>query len=158
MQEEVEQRSVTLIVNSSKFTGRVLKNAIAKYLAHLKNKSHGKSAVVSHGKMSVKQLAAQDQGMSSFEMQKDDGIRKFERVCRKYHVDYAVKKVKGDQPKYIIFFKGKDKDALTAAFSEFMQKSVRNKKRIPLKDRLAKIMPSFKSQDHQKDRNRERSL
>ena len=128
MQEEVEQKSVTLIINSTKFTGRVLKNAIAKYMAHLKNKQHGKAPVVSHGKMSVKQLAALDQGMSSFEMQQDDGIRKFERVCRKYHVDYAVKKVKGDHPRYIIFFKGRDKDALTSAFTEFMEKSVRNKK------------------------------
>ena len=34
MQEEVENKSVTLIINSTKFTGRVLKSAISKYLAH----------------------------------------------------------------------------------------------------------------------------
>ena len=34
MQEEVESRTLTLIVSSSKFTGRTLKEAIGKYLAH----------------------------------------------------------------------------------------------------------------------------
>ena len=34
MQEEVENKTVTLIINSTKFSGRVLKSAISKYLAH----------------------------------------------------------------------------------------------------------------------------
>lgn len=33
MQEEIENRSVTLIISGTKLTGRVLKAAIAKYLA-----------------------------------------------------------------------------------------------------------------------------
>ena len=36
MQEEVEHRSVTLIINSAKFSGRVLKTAIGKYMNHRK--------------------------------------------------------------------------------------------------------------------------
>ena len=36
MQEEVENRTLTLVVNGSKFTGRLLKAAITKYLAHRK--------------------------------------------------------------------------------------------------------------------------
>ena len=38
MQEEVENRTLTLTVNATKFTGRVLKAALSKYLAHRKNK------------------------------------------------------------------------------------------------------------------------
>lgn len=38
MQEEVENRTLTLTVNAAKFTGRVLKAALSKYLAHRKNK------------------------------------------------------------------------------------------------------------------------
>ena len=34
MQEEVENRSVTLAISTTKLTGRVLKAAIAKYLAN----------------------------------------------------------------------------------------------------------------------------
>ena len=45
MQEEVEHRSVTLIVNTGKFTGRVLKAAIAKHMAHRRKKTV-KSAIL----------------------------------------------------------------------------------------------------------------
>ena len=36
MQEDIEQRTLTLIISGSKFTGRLLKAAISKYLAHRK--------------------------------------------------------------------------------------------------------------------------
>lgn len=105
MQEDIEHRSVTLIVNGAKFSGRMLKSAIRAYMGYRKEKhrehkaqKQAKGNVVPHGKMTVKQLAEQNQGMSSFEMQKDDGIKQFERVCRKYGVDYAVRQVKGDKP------------------------------------------------------------
>ena len=38
MQEEVENRSVTLCVSGVKLTGRVLKAALSKYLQHKKEK------------------------------------------------------------------------------------------------------------------------
>ena len=34
MQEDVEQKTLMLIVNGSKFTGRLLKAAITKYMAY----------------------------------------------------------------------------------------------------------------------------
>ena len=42
MQEEIENKSITLIINCTKFTGRVLKSAISKYLAHRSAKRHEK--------------------------------------------------------------------------------------------------------------------
>ena len=38
MQEEVENRTLTLVVSGTKFTGRLLKAAISKYMAHRKEK------------------------------------------------------------------------------------------------------------------------
>ena len=38
MQEEVENRTLTLVVSGTKFTGRLLKAAISKYMAHCKEK------------------------------------------------------------------------------------------------------------------------
>ena len=38
MQEEVENRTLTLVVSGTKFTGRLLKAAISKYMAHRKAK------------------------------------------------------------------------------------------------------------------------
>lgn len=54
MQEEVEQRTVTLIVNTAKLTERELQKALSKLLAQMKaERQHHER----HGKMTVKQLA-----------------------------------------------------------------------------------------------------
>lgn len=121
MQEEVENKTLTLIVNGGKFTGRLLKAAISKYMAHLKEAKVEKrrkreTPVVHRGKQTVKQLTRQNQGVSNIDIQ-DKEIRQFERIARKYGVDYAVKKDRSTSPpKYMIFFKGRDADAITAAF------------------------------------------
>ena len=68
-----------------------------------------------HGKQTVKQLIGQNQGVSNIEIT-DPSIKEFEKIARKYGVDYAVKKDRSSSPpKYLIFFKGRDADALTAA-------------------------------------------
>ena len=38
MQEEVENRTLTLVVSGTKFTGRLLKAAVTKYMAHRREK------------------------------------------------------------------------------------------------------------------------
>ena len=43
MQEEVENRTLTLTVNATKFTGQVLKAALSMYLAQLMHKNLLKS-------------------------------------------------------------------------------------------------------------------
>ena len=44
MQEEVENRTLTLVVSGTKFTGRLFKAAISKYMAHRREKEAGKAA------------------------------------------------------------------------------------------------------------------
>ena len=111
MQEEVENRTLTLVVSGTKFTGRLLKAAITKYLAHRKEKKLQKqksrdTPVIPHGKQTVKQLIGQNQGVSNIEIT-DPSIKEFEKIARKYGVDYAVKKDRSSSPpKYLIFFKG----------------------------------------------------
>lgn len=132
MQEEVESRTVTLSINATKLTARTLKQALEKFLAHQKNKhiqNNQTKDVIPHGKQTVKQLAAQNQGMTNIEIT-DKNIRDFDRVARKYGVDYAVKKDKtADPPRYLVFFKAKDTDALTAAFTEYTANTVKKKER-----------------------------
>ena len=62
--------------------------------------------VIPHGKQTVKQLIGQNQGVSNIEIT-DPSIKEFEKIARKYGVDYAVKKDRSSSPpKYLIFFKG----------------------------------------------------
>ena len=73
MQEEVENRTLTLVVSGTKFTGRLMKAAITKYLAHRKEKKLQKqksrdTPVIPHGKQTVKQLIGQNQGVSNIEI------------------------------------------------------------------------------------------
>ena len=69
MQEEVENKTVALAINTTKLTVRELRAAILKYLESQKNKSKSRdSPKIPHGKQSVKSLAKQNQGMTSIEI------------------------------------------------------------------------------------------
>ena len=73
----------------------------------------------------------------SSSIENDPEIKNFERIARKYGVDYAVKKVKtDDKPKYVIFFKARDADALTQVFTEYTRKSVEKEKRPSVLEKL----------------------
>lgn len=39
MQEDIDHRAVALVINTTKMTGRALKSAITKYLAHCRQKA-----------------------------------------------------------------------------------------------------------------------
>ena len=136
MQEEVDSKTVALVINSAKLTGRLFITAIRKFLEHNKNKT----AVIPHGKQTVKQLIGQNQGVTSIESN-DPDIKAFDRVARKYGVDYAVKKVRDDdgKAKYIIFFKGRDNDAVTSAFREYTAKSMEKEKKPSIQKKLQEM-------------------
>lgn len=136
MQEEVDSRTVALVISSAKLTGRVFKAAISQFLAHCKNKK----TVIPHGKQSVKQLIGQNQGVTSIESN-DPDIKAFDKVARKYGVDYAVKKVRDNdgKSKYIIFFKGRDNDAITSAFKEYTAKSMEKAKKPSVLKKLHEV-------------------
>ena len=139
MQEEVENKTLTLVINGSKLTGRMLKSAISKYLAHRKEVKNQKrqTDVIPHGKQTVKQLVGQNQGVSNIEIN-DPSIKDFERIARKYGVDYAIKRDRSsDPPRFLIFFKSRDADALTAAFNEYAGNKVKKASRPSVLQRLA---------------------
>ncbi len=154
MQEEVTQKTIALVFKSSRLTTDVLKKAMKMYLEHRKQ---GKQA--SHGKMSVKDLVGQGMGASSIEIT-DSNIKSFERVARKYNVDFAVKKDKTvEPPKYIVFFKGKDADVITQAFREFVKVNEKKHNRVSVKEKLAELRKLLgktknreRAREHQKDR------
>ena len=163
MQEEVENRTVAIVTSSAKFTGRLFKAAICKYLEHRKlskaNKARA-SPVVPHGKQTVKQLIGQNQGVSTIESN-DPDIKAFERVARKYGVDYAIKKVRtDDKPKFVIFFKARDADALTQAFTEYTRKSAEREKRPSVLGKLKifteKVQNKLLERSKDKQRGQER--
>ncbi|MEA5151327.1 MAG: PcfB family protein [Oscillospiraceae bacterium] len=129
MQEEVTDRAVQVTIQTSKLTGRVLQSTLAQVLAHVKNKQLNPK--IYKGRQSVKQLVRQGAGVSNIEVT-DKNIKSFDRVARKYGVDYAIRKDSSTvPPKYMVFFKARDADALTAAFAEFTAKTVQRGQQKP---------------------------
>ena len=157
MQEEVENRTVSLAIRSSKLTADVLKKAITKYLAYRKEKSKAKAVMKPTGKQTVKELIGQNQGVSNIEIT-EKNIKGFDRVARKYGVDYAVKKnTSGEIPKYLVFFKARDADALTAAFTEFASKE-KNREKPSVIKHLRDLKAPEIAKDAQRVRHKEKGL
>ena len=160
MQEEVENKVVIVMTNCSKLTARELKQAMSKVLAAWKQrkavnkqKQAAKEAESAHGKMTVKELAAKDKGMQSIEVN-DSNIGSFNRIARKYGIDFAPYKVKGEK-KYLIFFKAPDTDAMTAAFTEYTQKEVKKASRPSIRQRLAELSALIKHPTKDRTRHKE---
>ena len=157
MQEEVENRTVSLAIRSSKLPADVLKKAITKYLAYRKEKSKAKAVMKPTGKQTVKELIGQNQGVSNIEIT-EKNIKGFDRVARKYGVDYAVKKdTSGEIPKYLVFFKARDADALTAAFTEFASKE-KNREKPSVIKHLRDLKAPEIAKDAQRVRHKEKGL
>ena len=161
MQEEVENRSVTLVISGVKLTGRVLKAALSKYLQHRKEKKTEKARVgpvKPEGKQTVKQLIGQNQGVANIEIS-DKNIKSFDRVARKYGVDYAGKRDKSsDIPKYLVFVKARDADALTAAFTEYTAKVAKDKEKPSVIQKLRTIKPLEKVLNPTKVKHKDKGL
>lgn len=120
IQEDVEQKAVAISVKATKLSGRLLAKVIAAALRKMRQARDAPH----HGKQTVKQLARQNAGMQSIEIT-DDNIRSFEKYARKYGVDFALKRDNGSPPKWMVFFKARDADALTAAFTEFSRDTLK---------------------------------
>lgn len=130
MQEDLERRSVALSANASKMTGRLLLKLIKMYLAHSKE--------LPHGKQSVKSLAKHGQGMTNIEIT-DKNIKCFEKYAKKYGVDFALKKdITQTPPKYLVFFKAKDNDAIMSAFKDFTTNRMKKQEKPSVLENLKK--------------------
>lgn len=129
MQEDVENKSVNLAVQTTKLAVRYLIRGLYKaYLMKCKTVD-GYINSDPTGKQTVKQLIGQGQGVSSMEVG-DSGIRGFKRIANKYGVDFAIVKDKDvDPPRYTVFFKAKDADAITQVLKEYASKQTKREKK-----------------------------
>lgn len=150
MQDEVREKSVAFVIRvgktGGKLTASMLKYAMEQYLKQQRNPR------APHGKQSVKSLVRQGAGVQNIEIT-DKNIRSFQSVARKYGVDYALKKDTSSQPpRYLVFFKARDTDALTAAFREFSGKQLKRNKKPSILVQLKKFQEQMVN--HDKARNR----
>ena len=80
----------------------------------------------------------------------------FDRVARKWNVDYAFYKVAPD--KHLLFFKSGQADAITACFSEYSKRLLKRTKstKAPIREQLKEAADLLARQpSHKKERARE---
>ena len=106
-----------------------------------------------HGKQTVKKLMAHGASTHSLELSGDTKL--FDRVARKWNVDYAFYKPGSDN--YLLFFKAGQADAMTACFSEYSRKVLNKSKssRIPIREQLKQAADQLAKE---KPRKRERVI
>ena len=160
MQEEVTGKSVALIIDGAKMSEQVLEKALQKFLEAQKNKSQK----MHRGKQTLKQLAGQNAGLANIEIS-DRNIKAFTHVAKKYHVDFALKKdTTAEQPRYLVFFKSRDADAITAAFQEFASRKMGRDEKPSIRERLAQAREQaaqkveHRTLDREKARVKERGV
>ena len=163
MQEEVNQKVISLSIQGVKITASVLKAALRKFL-EMDNRRKQKATQVKmaektgraqekgrekarkkiekkkpHGKQTIKQLNAQGVQLSNIKIT-DENIKSFDRVARKYGIDYSLKRDDSVTPqRYLVFFKAKDADALTSAFEEFTNRKLKAKEKPSVLEQLNKL-------------------
>lgn len=154
MQEEVNEKTVALSIRAGKLTAEVLQDAMRKLLVSQLNKSN----TAYRGKQTLKQLMDQNAGVNSIEIT-DSKIKSFERVAKKYGIDYALKKDAAEEsPRYLVFFKGRDVDVLTQAFKEYSAKAVAKQQKPSIKAQLTKalnLVKPHKQREKTRDKDRE---
>lgn len=149
MQEEVTQKTIALAISTTKMTSAVLAKALRKLLEEQKNKSHQ----LPKGKQTLKNLMKQNTAISNLEIT-NDNIKAFSSTAKKYGLDFSLKKDSStDPPRYLVFFKGRDADVMTAAFQEFMAKRLSQEK----KPSIRKLLSSMKELARQKSKVLDRS-
>ena len=146
MQEEVNEKVIALSIKTGKLSAEVLQKSMKFFLSQVKKQANKRQ--MPHGKQTLKQLMKQNAGVSNIEITKDN-IKAFESTAKKYGIDFALKK---DAPRYLVFFKARDADALTAAFKEFSAKKLSREQ----KPSIRKALAAFRDKAKQLNANREK--
>ena len=134
MQEDLEQRTVSVSIQAAKLSGRVLRSAVAAVL----RKMEQERTTPKVGRNSMKRLSGRDGGANTIEV--TGRIRSFERIARKHEVRYHIEKELGTAPpKWTVYFKANQADALTAAFKEYTQRDLARSARPSLLSQLHKF-------------------
>ena len=156
MQEETNEKTIALYIKTGKLTAQTLQKAMKAILS----KGKKQLAKPPQGKQSLKQLMKQNAGVSNIEITKDN-IKAFESTAKKYGIDFALKKDSTETPpRYLVFFKGRDADALTAAFKEFSAKKLTQEQKPSIRKALATFREAAKqlNANRQKTKHKDREV
>lgn len=118
-----------------------------------------KSQCKKTGRQSIKNLQKSGAQITNIVVT-DNNIKSFDRAARKYGIDYSLKKVEQDgKTEYMVFFKAKDVDVMTAAFKEYTSETLKKQKRESVRQKLEKVKEELSNHRQlKKEKKREQEL
>ena len=174
MQEEVDEKTVALVINGGKITAGILKTALEKQVHALEERARlaeskantrreaetAKKEVkraTKPGRRTLRSMMESGSELSNIEIT-DNNIRSFEKIARKYRIQYSLKKDRSKEPpQYLVFFRAKDEAVMTAAFKEYTGMALPETRKASIRKRLQKaIARSANHREREKTRQKER--
>ena len=145
--EEISRSTIAISVRASKLTARGLAYALGEAAKKICKSQ------APQGKQTVKQLLRHGGEASAIDL--PGRAKDFDRVARRWGVDYAIKRV--EKGKYLLFFKAKQTDAITGCFSEYSRRMMNRgrDRRVPLREQLKRAQELVRNQPRQKERTKE---
>jgi len=143
LQEDIERRSFAVSVTATKLTGRALAKALQKVMQKLQ-----KGQPPPTGRQTVKELMGH--GVNTNTIPLDGNTRLFDRVARKWNVDYSFHKT--GPKKYLLVFKAGQADAITQCLAEYTKRAMRKEQRPSVLKRMGRATEEI---NRRKPRERE---
>lgn len=139
-------------VEATKLSAGMLQQAMKKVLDEMQKGVTGHKTKLHHGKQTLRQLMKHNTSVSNIEIT-DQNIRAFSATAKKYGIDFALKKdTSGEIPRYLVFFKGRDADVITAAFREFSAINLEKEKKPSIRKELEQAKQQAKAQHRQREK------
>ena len=165
----MNEKTVSLCIRCGKVTANLLKSAMVKALAKMeqekkqqgqktnqKQSQKEKEDKTYKGKQSLDKLMKQNVQLSNIEIT-DGNIKSFERVAKKYSIDFSLKKdTTAKPPRYFVFFKARDADVMTAAFKEYTGKSLNKTKKPSVRAKLKDAITQAKDKNREREKTKQK--
>jgi hypothetical protein len=149
--QDTDRETLAIAVKASKLTGQTLVKVFQAVMRKIQ--SDRQHAQTPQGRQSIKTLM--NHGTNTSTIPIDGDTRLFDRVARRWNVDYAFHKT--GPKKYLLVFKTGQADAITACFSEYTKRILARGKQGPsikvTLDKAAELVRAAKPLE--RERNRE---
>ena len=161
MQDEVNEKTIALCIKGGKLTTQLFKTAMIAVLKNMEQQKHARTVQnkksIYRGKQSLRKLMQEKCELSNIEIT-DGNIKSFERYARKYNIDFNVKKdISTEPPRYLVFFRAKDVDVMTAAFREYTGRQIGKERKPSVMKKLEAAKERVaKHREREKTRQKER--
>ena len=149
MQEDIERRTVAVSITAAKLTGKVRAKARLAVGRKIQNERH--KALTPQGKQPIKKLMNHRAAVTSIPL--PGSARRFDRVARKWNVDYSIHKTGPD--KHLLLFKSSQADAITACFAEYAKLTLKKERNPSIRQQLRQFaeqaQPQPRAQEHKRE-------